>query len=304
MDYQYPSKMGEKVTVPGWANLPIEAAAALAGVKPAIHVWVEKSDLPKLEQLAAGFGWELLAVKKSSSGSNGPRREFILGPDKTAVAEASRTWYHPHINPGEFLGYPPCCVERFREWSAWVRRVLKSGDFTDVIRHSYQGTRGKTDLPFVNNDLFYCYSRHWRPGDDDTRRAIEDLNPGLDMATMNFITWHPCSYKCKESQRRGDATWRYIVNAVPELAAKIKLCLARPVVVWDWAHFAVLRGKTKRAGAVAYEAVQPPFSPLPDKDIAALKNGDEVRAEKDGVVVYKKGKKTASLKGAMLLDFS
>jgi hypothetical protein len=305
VDYSFPDKNGKPFVVRGFANFPLEVASALAGVKPSIHVWYDQPDRAYLEELSAAFGWEILEVKKSSGSADGSRQELILGPNKKAVQEASRTWYHPYINPGEFLGYPLCCVERFREWSSWVRRVLHSGDFTDVIRHSFQGTKNKKGLPFVGNDLFYCYSRHWRPGDDDTRRSIENLNPGLDMATMNLITWHPCSYRCEETKKRGTATFNYLAAHAPELAARIKACLAKPVIVWDWARFAVLRGTMPKAGVVKYEAVQPPFAPLDDKTLALLKRGDELRATKDSVTVYAKGKKIGAFTdGAMLLDFS
>lgn len=305
MDYDFRLGKGRSFMVRGWANLPVELVGALAGVKPALHAWIEAGDEEYLRELCAAFRFELNIFARSEFQGR-TRLEAILGPDKTAVRKAAACWNHPSLNPGPYLGYPPCCVAFFRDWSSWARTKVGKRGFIDILPRVFANSNPPGGFSFLLNDAFYCYSRHWGEGDDERRRAVGERNPGIDLASLNILSWHPCSYHCAASLAAGRKIWSVMRAVVPELAAQAGACLGKPVLFWDWSRYAVLKGECPEQGECVYSGIAPPFSLAGENDLALLRSGDRLLVRKDrSLCVYKCGTLVGAFrnKPPLLLDF-
>jgi len=292
--------------VRGWGNFPIELLAALAGVKPVTHCWVDDTDLGYVEELCAAFGLRHLVFGRQEVARGTVRLEVMIGKDASMLRECADIWHAPDQNPGVLLGYPACCVE---EYMTWHRRYVScdAADYVDVINWAFERTHPRPErISFLVNDVFYLYSRRWGQNGPLKRQEIVRRNTGLDLDLMNVVPWHPCRYDCPESLRKAEAVWALMLTMAPKLAVMLKTCLARPVLFWEWSRFAVLKGRPTGDG-FAYDGVQPPFSLLEPERIAEIRPAAKVRARPDGSAELLDGSGAAlAWKGAapLLLGFA
>ncbi len=292
----YPIRLPGKppVVLKGWGNLPIELLAAVAGVKPVVHAWLQEADEGYLKDLRAGLGLESLVYTKQSG-----RLGVMIGARKEHLRETAEVWDKPESNPGPNLGYPACCSKTYCGWIDDSRT-----DREDYIYRIHANTKDRRRLPFLLNDVFYLYSRPFKPGLPEAREQIERKNANLPMNVLNVIPWHPCSYRCAASLAKARKIWKLMNELLPDLAAVVKSTLAKPVLFWDWDRFAVLDGKVLADGTCVYGSVLPPFSLLTPRAAALLAAGDRARA-REGVLEVRRGsQKLGEIAGpCLLLDF-
>ncbi len=299
MDYEFRLPAGKTFLVKGWGNLPIELLAALSRVKPVIHCWVEEEDRGYLENLCSAFGLRYLVYSQASHGQGPPRLGVMLGEEQARLKEAAAAWDRPRSNPGELLGYPPCCTRAY-----WSNNYQADSGRDDVLLDVYRNTSEPRRLPFLLNNAFYLFSRPWGNGDAQRREEICRRNPGLDMNSMNVIPWHPCSFRCQESLGKAQAIWRTMLAVLPGLSAVLKACLSKPVLFWDWSRFAVLKGSCEKERNCSYSGIQPPFSLLEPGILELLKAGNRLVKER-GWEVWRDSKRLGALPGKpVLLEFT
>lgn len=282
---------GGPLRVPRLGNLPIEVIALLAGVKPVIHCWAGEADLPAFDELCARLRLKKLVIP-------GARLGVLIGRDAAALKRTARLWGGEYFNPGQSLGYPPCCTRWY-----YSHVVDKKDD--DLVRSILRHTRDKAALPFALNDAFYFYSRVPSVQSGARRQKLFARNPGLDLDLLNLIPWHPCSYRCAPSLAKARKIWKTARKVAPELADALRACLARPVVFWDWSRFAVLRRAP--GPGLSYAAVEPPYSLLEAKLSARLGSADRIEVTPSGLELWKGPRRLGLLGGSpapVLLDFT
>lgn len=300
MNFELRGPGGRPVAIPAWGNLPVELMAAVAGVKPVVHAWIDAGDRAMMEELCAALGLRLLVYSQGGPGSGASRRGVMIGREAADLAACAAVWDKPMNNPGTHLGYPACCVKSFWEWGPSFSRKAAQ----DCVVKALRATPDPRRLPWLLNDAYYLYSRPWSREDVERREAMVRANPGLPMDLLNVNAWHPCSYRCPESLAKAEKTFAAMSRLLPELAAAVREALGRPVVFWDWWRFAALDGSVDARGAARYAAVAPPFSLLEPEVRALLDRGDRVAPDGDGLAVWKGRRKLARLPGApVLLDF-
>ena len=289
--------------IPSWGNLPVELMAAVAGVKPVVHSWVDPADVPRMTELASALGLELLVYSQGGAGSGASRVGLMIGRDRARLAACAEVWDKPMNNPGEHLGYPACCVKAFWEWNPRFDKKAKQDCIAAAVKRT---KKPAAKLPWLLNDAFYLYSRPWSQEDVERREAMVRANPDWSLDLLNINAWHPCSYDCKESLLKAKKTYEMIEKHLPSLASRLKPALSRPIVFWDWHRFAVLEGAADGKGAAAYQGIGAPLSLLEPELGALLAKGDGVAPGKDGALAVWKGKKSlGALPGApILLGFS
>lgn len=302
MDYKFKIAGREPVLVKGWGNIQIELIAAMAGVKPVLHCWIDECDLPYLSDLARSLSLNHLVYNPAGPGTQ--KLGVMVGKRLEDLEETARIWDRPGSNPGPQLGYPACCSRLY--CNSYINARPEDA-LLDSVHHTAKRTRPGDSLPFLLNDVFYFYSRKGHPDDSTRREAICAKNRGLNMDIMNVIPWHPCSYRCAESLAKGRAIWATMLQVLPEHALTLRSCLARPVVFWDWTRFAVLKGARDAAASWRYEGLQPPYSLLEPEIEELLRRGDRIERTEDGKLVVFKGRRRAgTLPGKpapLLLDF-
>jgi hypothetical protein len=300
-DFELVGKDGRRVLVPRWGNLPVEIMAAVAGVKPVVHAWIDEREMTTIERLCGALGLRSLVYSHGGKGSGSSRVGVMIGRETARLEACAAVWDKPMNNPGEHLGYPACCVKSFWEWNPSFDRKPEF----DCIVKALRATPPAKRLPWRINDVYYMYSRPWSQEDVERREAMVRSNPDWPLDLLNLNAWHPCSYACAESLDKAEKTFAAMSEHLPELAAKVKLALSRPVAFWDWHRFAALDGAVDDSGAVRYARVAPPFSLLEPELRARLDAGDRLVPGPEGPVLYKGRRKLGVLPGgAVLLPFS
>jgi hypothetical protein len=301
MNFEVRAPSGKTVSIPAWGNLPVELMAAVAGVKPVVHAWIDAGELARVEELCAALGLRLLVYSEGGPGSGASRRGVMIGRRLADLEACAEVWDKPMNNPGEHLGYPACCVKSFWEWGpSFSRKAVK-----DCVIKALDATPDKRRLPWLLNDVYYLYSRPWSQEDVERREEMVRANPGWPMDLLNVNAWHPCSYRCAESLDKARRTHAAMARLLPDLAAAVRTALARPVVFWDWWRFATLDGTVDAKGAARYAQVGRPYSLLEPELRALLDRGDRVAPGREGLAVYKGRRKLGVLPGKpVLLDFS
>jgi hypothetical protein len=300
MDFHVRGKDGHEAVIPGWGNLPVELMAAVAGVKPVVHAWVDEKEMPAIEKMADVLGLKTFVYSKGGVGSGTARWGVMIGADRAKLEACGAAWDKPMNNPGEHLGYPSCCVKAFQSWIPNYRAGA-----ADCVALALSATKKSASLPWLLNDAYYLYSRPWSQSDVERREGMVRANPDWPMDILNVNAWHPCSYACKESKAKAEKTFAALKLHLPALAAKIRTALTHPVVFWDWWRFAALEGKPDAKGAVSYERIAPPFALLEPELRGLLDFGDRIAPGPEGLLVWKGRKKVGLLPGnPILLPFS
>ncbi len=275
--------------IPAWGNLPVELMAALAGVKPVVHTWVDEKELVRIETLARDLGLNSLIYSHGGAGSGASRVGLMIGLDPKKLAACAEVWDKPMNNPGEHLGYSACCVKAFWEWNPSFDKKVKDDCVVVALKRTKKNPH---KLPWLLNDAFYLYSRPWSQEDVERRESMVRANPNWPLDLLNINAWHPCSYDCVESLDKATKTWAMIETHLPSLAVKLKPALTRPVVFWGWYRFAALEGKADGKGGATYSAIGAPFSLLEPELASALTAGDRVALDITGALAVWKGKKS------------
>jgi len=300
MDFKIRGQDGTEAVIPGWGNLPVELMAAVAGVKPVVHAWVDEREQAAIERLCGALGLKRLVYSRGGKGSGSARVGVMIGADPAKLEACAAVWDKPMNNPGEHLGYPACCVKSFWEWNpSFDRRP----EFDCVVK-ALRATPPAAALPWRLNDVYYLYSRPWSPQDVVRREAMVRANPDWPLDLLNVNAWHPCSYACAESRTKAAKTFAAMETHLPALAATVRAALARPVVFWDWHRFAALDGTVAADGSAEYARVAAPFALLEPELRATLDAADRAAPAEGGVALYKGKKKAGTLAGAVLLPFA
>jgi hypothetical protein len=302
MDCNFRIPGREPVLVRGWGNIQIELIAAMAGVKPVLHCWIDPVDLPYLSNLAEALSLNHLVYNHAGPGTQ--KLGVMVGKRHADLKEMAAIWDADRTNPGPQLGYPLCCS---RFYCDTYYNTQQADPPLDCIHHAAKNTPMGSGFSFLLNDVFYFYSRKGHPEDPARREAIGKKNRGLNLDIMNVIPWHPCSYRCPESLAKGRAIWATMLQVLPEHALVLRAYLARPIVFWDWMRFAVLKGARNGDGRWLYEGMQPPYSLLEPEIEERLRRGDRLESSADGrLEVFKGRRRLGPLPGnpaPLLLDF-
>ncbi|MBI3551019.1 MAG: hypothetical protein HY077_00755 [Elusimicrobia bacterium] len=295
MDYLFRLPGGRSFPVRSLGNLPVELVAMLAGVKPATHCSFRETENAYVDRLCRAFALKRVELAPGPDSAPG-WREVMLGRGIAPARAAARVWSREAENPGVALGYPACCVRRY---VAWIKDKGPDGAaHCDIVRRIRRFSPPRGPWPFLLNNVFYGYSR--RTADQERHRRLEKANPGLDLAALNLVPWHSCSYRCPRSLAKARAIWSAMRRLVPEHAARLAACLSKPVVFWDWDRFAVLEGVAK-GSSVRYRGLRPPVSELARGDARLLGSGDLVRASAEELAVFAGSRRLGKLSGRPLL---
>lgn len=75
-----------------------------------------KDEKEKVEELCKEFKLKLLFMKESKNFSNKKVYDFLIGKDTNKMEKAKKLFINNKtIEWGIYLGYPKCCVDKFRE---------------------------------------------------------------------------------------------------------------------------------------------------------------------------------------------
>jgi len=243
-----------------------DLAALLTGVKPVIYIDLDIRSWPYIHELCRRFKLKYVFPEeeyhKEAFHLTPGKKIIILGFNQRKIREAARQWSISVVSVpwGVALGYPQCCVKTYAKWQHAESPFKKTPDLIKVISGQ---TRAKEQLSFTVNNIYNYYSRiRGGPKDEAMQQEIVAINSNITFATLQVISWHPCSYNCRKSLAAGEKIFAFMEYYMPNFAGHIKHYLARPVIFFDKYEFVTLDGRL-RAGKLDYCGIPGPVSLAP-----------------------------------------
>ena len=273
---------------PGFADL----AALLTGVKPVLYTDFEPGswdyvktlcDALKLEYI---FPEDLYGAKHFKAVPPSGKKMLLIGRNLRDIRKAAESWHRSPTDPawGVLLGYPECCVKAYIAW----RSVSEN---TDLIDYTLANTTDRSAFDFKLNNIFNYYSRlTGKPADMADFARLRARNNKLDIAALQIISWHPCTYNCAKSARSGREIFRFMAEYLPERALWLKEKLAHPVLFGGKYEYAVLDGSSDGFTA-EYSGLLPPRSLLGAAASGVLLKSDALEVCGGAALAWKKGGK-------------
>ncbi|HOJ86413.1 MAG: hypothetical protein N2Z60_04605 [Elusimicrobiales bacterium] len=223
-----------------------DLAALFCGDKKVVYTATQdQEDEERVKELCDRFKFKLLIMKeKGKNVFNQNHTDILIGTDTKRMEEAKKLFLENRLKEwGIYLDYPECCVESYSEW-----------DYKEsLIAYIFSKTKIKTKTPFYINNITNFYSRT-----PDPRKRVKILfknflekNKELFSSGMDFepiITWHPCSYNCKESIKRGEKIYEFMEKHIPERAKIRKELLSGIFIFKDDFEFLAIKGEIKAIG--------------------------------------------------------
>lgn len=239
-----------------------DLAALLTGVKPVIYMDDGAATRDYIAGLCRALKLVRLCPEEEHPGAGnyhlrGRRKFLLIGKSKRALRTASAAWGESVLGRewGEALGYPACCVKAYL---AWKEAAERGGP--DLIALAGAASARRKKLDFRLNNVYNYYSRVTRdPADRQHYRAMNALNPEVDLPGLHVVSWHPCSYACAPSLKGAAETFSFIEHYLPEHAAYLRDYLARPVLFLGKYRFLNFAGKVS-SGAILYNGICRPRS--------------------------------------------
>lgn len=229
----------------------------LAGVKPVLYTDISPDDEGYIKNLCSGFG--LLYLKpETKAGKHFHFRSdkfmVLIGRSRELLKAAAKSWREMDdaeawFDWGCLLGYPECCVRRYRPWTDPKRAASSKAGF---VKEIFENTRTSRKFSFLLNNVFNFFSMPYRDGPEKDialyNRIVQLNRLALPLPNLNVISWHPCSYDCAESLRRAKLTYGMMERYMPGWAATLSGCLSRPVLFMEKYKFLVFN-KASVSGA-------------------------------------------------------
>jgi len=272
---------------PGLSDL----AGLLIGAKPVLYTDFEPASWDYIRVLCAElklhyiFPEELYGSRGFKAVPASGKRMLLIGRGLKDVKRAAESWHRSPTDPawGVLLGYPECCVKAYIAWRAVA-------ETTDLVNFTFAATAEKGRLDFTLNNIFNYFSRlTGTPADRAAFDRLRAANKALDIAALQIISWHPCSYNCAQSARLGGEIFRFLAEYLPERARELKLALARPVLFGGKYSYAALDGRAS-GGTARYAGLLSPRSLLPGAARKVLERNDTLSAAGGRALAWKSSK--------------
>ncbi|MGC8728716.1 MAG: hypothetical protein ACP5SD_05555 [Elusimicrobiales bacterium] len=276
-----------------------DLAALFCGDKKVVYTATQdKEDEERVKELCDKFKFKLLIMKENGKNVfNQNHTDILIGTDIKRMEEAKKLFLENRLKEwGIYLDYPECCVESYSEW-----------DYKEsLIAYIFSKTKTKTKIPFYINNITNFYSRT-----PDPRKRVKILfknflekNKELFSAGMDFepiITWHPCSYDCKESLIRGKKIYEFMKKYIPERTQIRKEILSNIFIFKDDFEFLAINGDIKSLGKnihINIKKILPwPKTFLKKEEISSIKKTKNIKSS------YGKILNPQKLKGFLLIPF-
>lgn len=322
LDY-VPQHFGkEYCAVMGTSQYPMFAAVALE-VKPVMDNWVPVGNYEKLVEACYGYGLSVVPnivfapVKEERGGIVGARNitttffraerftgknkigevHVLIGRRREEALEAKKWGWYPliihgrstnkpfvdHLRYGRCLGYPPCCIDLFRQYNNWHY----FSNPAEAFRNTPRSERKAIGSLYCNNFL-------------------------MDQS-YSFIHHLPCSYRCDATISLAQELEKKLEIIEPAFVEKASATLKKPLLVFGERHFIIFDGEMQNSGdgrSISYHACQYFRNPSrPEEDILFfddLLKGNTILMDSSRLIIKKESTtvyETERNKHWFLIDF-
>lgn len=246
--------LSDDMTRPRCAGVQFNDLASLvAGVKSVVYTSVcGREEARILNGLCSDLGLDKLVLADKTNVAGEPVTDLLIGTNIKKMRAGRKAYANVlSLEWGVALDYPECCV---RSYISWRKKE-------DLVRHIHSNSPRGAVFPFWMNNVFNYYSRLSSACEQRDFMAFSGMNRGLERESI--IPWHPCSYLCPGTLKKGKRIYEVLEHYMPLGAAARRTALSKPVVFWDKFIFAVLNGscvKTSGGFAAKYEGLSGPRS--------------------------------------------
>ena len=286
---------GERFVLRPWVPHLSDLVGVLAGVKPVLYTDIRPEDESYIKSLCSRFG--LLYTKPETADKrhfhfDSDKHMILIGRSKEALKAAENSWRHltraAQFEWGVLLGYPECCVEHYIPWI----HAKSAGEIkTTMVGAIYENSRGARKFSFMLNNVFNFFSMPFKDGPRADILLYNQLlrrNRGIFLPALNVISWHPCSYTCAKSLRKGGIIFDFMRRFCPSWAAMLRENLSKPVLFLDKYRFLVFSRASvaKRRGGgmeITHGGLSAPMSLLDDQTLERVNSEKRLFVNEEGV---------------------
>lgn len=258
---------------------------------------IEEKDT--IENFCKEFGLKLIFMKEGKNFKNKKVYDFLIGKNINKMIEAKKLFLNNKVLEwGEYLGYPRCCVEKFKEWNKLSQSSKRYITLIEFIVNSTNQSKNLLNNPikFYMNNITNFYSRKLCAIKSLTKNAnkYQNINrniicKGIDLE--GFIIWHPCSYFCKESYKKAKKIADFMKEYIPEIYYIRKIIHSKPVVFKNDFEFVLLDGKAVKENngiVINYKGIYPfPKTLISKKDLNLIKKFNQIVIKNDNRIYPK-----------------
>lgn len=227
-----------------------DIAGLLSGEKEMIYLQLQlnkdNEENKLLDEFCNCFKLKRIIMKKGKNIAGEDVYDILIGKNINKMYKTKRLFLSQKlIEWGVDLGYPLCCVKSFKNWHDYH---YKDGRFITLIEHTIKNTRQNYIIPFYMNNTTNFYSRL---RNEILRKKMNKylklnrkiIEKGIDIES--FIIWHPCSYDCRESQKKSKNISDFFKKYIPDIYHIRKVIHSKPIIFNDDFEFVILDGKSK-----------------------------------------------------------
>jgi hypothetical protein len=234
----------------------------------------EAENIKKTYTFCKEFNFNMIIMEDNN---NKNHINLIIGLNKKLVTKLYKI-LHGDADPKEvgiILGYPECCIQSYSKWKGK----------NSIIKYVLSNTKNIIQkFPFYTNNLFNFSSRSYINHKllSEFMKTNNHLFPYLDFSSI--ISWHPCSYYCSKSIKRGKKIYEFMKIYLPKMAESKKQILSSTFLFLDDFEFLVVKGneniKNNNIMFELNEMLPYPKTLTSNKVISKLKKGIIIKANK------------------------
>lgn len=260
---------------------PQEVWATVEGIKPVTRKELDRDRTgeKELREFGRRFGLEVEVRELGRKGPSGEPDFVYISNSASEIEEAHRAEKKKNDQfLGRLLGYPSCCVERYKE---------------DYTQHSVENERVRSI--YSASEEFYPYNNVIYTFETRLTYSIDsdEMEKFMEVEGLNlYLNCHlPCSFGCDQSRKNAEELMDVLEEEEPELASRLKEVLSRPVLFLDDFRWMTFEGESGEDG-IRYESVAEPYSLM---DRSPFAEGDRVRTSGREVEIFQDGEKVNSI---------
>jgi len=239
----------------------------------------EAENIKKTYNFCKEFKFNIIIMEDNN---NKNHINLIIGLNKKIVTKLYKIIQVHNAEPeaGILLGYPECCIQSY---SKWKRKI-------SIIKYVLSNTKNITQkFPFYTNNLFNFSSRPYINHKllSEFMKTNNHLFPYLDFNPI--ISWHPCSYYCSESIKRGKKIYEFMKIYLPKMAESKKQILSSTFLFLDDFELLAVNGneniKNNYIMFELNEILPYPKTIISNKVISKLTKGIIIKANKKRTIL-------------------
>lgn len=253
-------------------GIPIQEIVALYfDLRPLARIGVSFQQLKVLKELCPGLGLKLLTIESYGPNKNHPLLLISKSEKKLKAHYTLEKKYAGDPILGKHLGYPTCCIEKFKKNKKFRKNKL-------ILIKTLLDTKGK-----LNFHLNYFYNFESRKFNYE---EFNRISSSYRLRNMYLIPHTPCSFNCRNSVEYAEKLSNILKLYLPKYYGKMIFFLKKPILYFSNFVFFPLIGKMNN-NSLTYHSFIKIHDNLPIRIVELLERGNLIKEEDNFIKIFK-----------------